>query len=253
MGMDVSFLLAPVSIADEALLEAVDGISGSDDAFSLLVGDETSVPEALSKAMPKLTVISLWAKEPGDDWDSLGIALSRAIPETTFLAVTMSDHGSTGCWQLVEDGKTGPAHWLEEGYTRGIFLGLAAGYGIELSDDDALSAESVCQSVNRGWRLPGKKKLTKAQIDKALEGYARTLEHPGRQVKPKAPPKPPPPKIEPPTKADRKLVEALGRLEVTSPAKRMLIADLVRTVVEKASALTPGQRERARGLIEELG
>ncbi|HZV00490.1 MAG TPA: hypothetical protein VFF73_27500 [Planctomycetota bacterium] len=252
MGMDVSFVIAPERIDEKLLAKAAKGLGQS--KTSLLVGDRDALPEPLAKALPDPVAISLWAPEPlGASWDSFGIAIAEALPETKLLAVTMSDHGSTGCWQVIEGGKTGPAHWLEEGYTRGIFLGLEAAYGVELKGvKDVFFAENVCQGVNKGWSLPAWKPLDAKGIEKALEGYSCMLEHPGKQLAPPKPPAPPRPEIVPPTDADRELVEALGKLTVTSIGRQVLIADL-KKIVAGGSALTKGQRAKARELLAELG
>src|SRR5258708_4041854 len=122
MGFDGSLLFLPCLLADEDLLDVAGEVEARH--LTLLVVDEASGPETLRDAFARYTVITAWGPDPFRAWDRLAAALGARVGGRA-LALSVGEHGGVGCWQIIDDGAPGPAHWLDAGYDQAPALGFA--------------------------------------------------------------------------------------------------------------------------------
>lgn len=149
MSFDGSILFLPRACSDQDLLRAARALPGADELAALLVTDETQGPPALRDAFGRYAAISAWGDADAfpDAWDEALRGLSARLPGPA-LALTCSDHGGVGCWQAIDSGEPGLAHWETEAYDAAPSRGLAAAFGVELAEEDLVT--TLALGAHRG-------------------------------------------------------------------------------------------------------
>jgi hypothetical protein len=143
VGQDLSIVLVAQKVADQILVKAAKTAFADDPPDNLVLLVATDGPASLTKVMPSLTAVSLWA-DAEDGLEQFAEELSRTVGRC--IVFTIADHACVGGWQIYDKGKPRGSKWVEDdGYTDAAIHGIETAFDLKLQpgkEESAFFAES---------------------------------------------------------------------------------------------------------------